>query len=168
MWADERLQAFVPRRILDARARRPVTAPDDEWNHITVAEEAAKLHRAGVGVQIGAHGQREGLGAHWEIWSLVQGGMTPHEALRCASLGGAQYLGYDRDLGSLEPGKLADLVVMDRDPLADIRNTESVRQVMLNGRLYDAATMDEIAPRKRPRGAFWWEAEQRELKALPR
>jgi len=162
VWADERLQAFVPRRILDARARRPLTAPDGEWNHIVVAEEAAKLHRAGVGVQIGAHGQREGLGAHWEIWSLVQGGMTPHEALRCASLGGAQYLGYDRDLGSLEPGKLADLVVMDRDPLQDIRNSESVSMVMVNGRLYDAATMNEIAPRHLARGSFWWEAQQRE------
>ncbi len=168
VWADQRLQSFVPRRILDARARRPVTAPDGEWNHITVAEEAAKLHRAGVGVQIGAHGQREGLGAHWEIWSLVQGGMSPHEALRCASLGGARYLGYDRDLGSLEPGKLADLVVMDKDPLADIRNTNSVGMVMVNGRLYDAATMNEIAPRQRARGAFWWEAEQHEEQALPR
>ena len=168
VWADERLQAFVPRRNLDARARRPQTAPDGEWNHITVAEEAAKLHRAGVGVQVGAHGQREGLGAHWEIWSMVLGGMTPHEALRCATLGGAKYLGYDADLGSLEPGKLADLVVMDKDPLADIRNTESVSRVMQNGRLYDAATMNEIAPRVRPRPAFWWEKQQREEQAVTR
>ncbi|MFM7231698.1 MAG: amidohydrolase family protein [bacterium] len=162
VWADERLQRFVPRRTLDARARRPQTAPDDEWNHITVAEEANKLHRAGVGVQIGAHGQREGLGAHWEIWSLVLGGMTPHEALRCATLGGARYLGYDRDLGSLEPGKLADLLVFDRDPLSDIRQTASLSRVMQNVRLYDASTLDEIAPRARKRGAFWWESLQRE------
>ena len=162
VWADERLQRFVPRRILDARARRPQTAPDNEWNHITVAQEATKLNRAGVGVQIGAHGQREGLGAHWEIWSLVLGGMTPLEALRCATIGGARYLGYDRDLGSLEPGKLADLLVFDRDPLTDIRQTASLSRVMLNGRLYDASTLDEIAPRARKRGSFWWEAEQRE------
>jgi imidazolonepropionase-like amidohydrolase len=113
-------------------------------------------------VQIGAHGQREGLGAHWEMWTLVLGGMTTHEALRCATLGGARHLGYDREIGSLEPGKLADLVVLDRDPLADIRNTESLRWVMANGRLYDAPTMNELAPRARPRGAFWWEAQQRE------
>jgi imidazolonepropionase-like amidohydrolase len=168
VWADEHLTRFVPRRLLDARARRPQTAPDDEWNHIVVAQEANKLHNAGVGVQIGAHGQREGLGAHWEIWSLVLGGMSPHEALRCASLGGAKYLGYDRDLGSLEVGKLADLVVMDRDPLADIRNSESISRVMLNGRLYDAMTMNEIAPRAKPRGPFWWEAEQREEAAVMR
>ena len=97
---------------------------------------------------------------------MVLGGMTPHEALRCATLGGATYLGYDRDLGSLEPGKLADLVVMDRNPLANIRDSESVSKVMLNGRLYDAATLDEIAPRARARGAYWWEAEQREERAL--
>ncbi|MFN8588700.1 MAG: amidohydrolase family protein [Candidatus Eisenbacteria bacterium] len=166
VWADERLQAFVPRRILDARARRPVTAPDGEWNHITVAEEAAKLHRAGVGVQVGAHGQREGLGTHWDIWSMVQGGMSPFEALHCATIGGAKYLGYDSEIGTLEPGKLADLVVMDRDPLADIRNTESISRVMVNGRLYDAARMDEIAPRNKPRGAFWWEAEQAAERAV--
>ncbi|MFM7232302.1 MAG: amidohydrolase family protein, partial [bacterium] len=165
VWADPRLQRFVPRRALDARARRPQIAPDGEWNHIAVAEEATKLHRAGVGVQIGAHGQREGLGSHWEIWSLVLGGMTPHEALRCATVGGAQYLGYDRDLGTIEKGKLADLLLFDADPLTDIRRTESLSYVMLNGRLHDAWTLDEVAPRKRTRGPFWWEAAQREERA---
>ena len=168
VWADERLQSFVPRRALDARARRPQTAPDEEWNHISVARTAKQLHDAGVGVHVGAHGQREGLGTHWDIWSMVQGGMTPLEALHCATIEGAQYLGYDREIGSLEPGKLADLVVMDRDPLADIRNTESISRVMLNGRLYDAATMNEIAPRQRPRGPFWWEAQQREEREVVR
>jgi len=166
VWANEQLQRFVPRRTLDARARRPERAPDNEWNHIAVAEEAAKLHRAGVRVLVGAHGQREGLGTHWDIWSMVQGGMTPHEALWCASMGGAEHLGYAAEIGSIEPGKLADLVVLDRDPLADIRNSESVRYVMLNGRLYDGPTLDEIAPRKRPRPPFWWEAQQREERAV--
>jgi hypothetical protein len=166
VWANEQLQRFVPRRNLDARARRPQTAPDDEWNHIAVAEEAAKLHRAGVRVLVGAHGQREGLGTHWDIWSMVQGGMTPHEALWCASMGGAEHLGYGAEIGSIEPGKLADLVVLDRDPLADIRNSESIHYVMANGRLYDGPTMNEIAPRQKARPPFWWEAQQREERAV--
>ena len=83
--------------------------------------------------------------------------MTPLEALRCATLNGAWYLGLDRDLGSLEAGKLADLVVLDRNPLEDIRNSEFVRFVMINGRLFDGETMNEIGNHPRPRGMFYWE-----------
>ena len=86
-----------------------------------------------------------------------QGGMTPAEALRAATLNGARYLGMDHDLGSLEKGKLADLVVLEKNPLENIRNTDSVRMVMLNGRLYDAATMNEVAPRQRTRLPLYWE-----------
>jgi imidazolonepropionase-like amidohydrolase len=147
----------VPRRIIDARSRRPFTAPDAEWNHISAARNAKRLLDAGVSVQRGAHGQREGLAAHWEMWMFVQGGMTPMQALRCATLNGARYLGLDGDIGSLEPGKLADLVVLDKNPLEDIRNTEAIRQVMQNGRLYDGLRLDEIGnhPRKRP--GFYFE-----------
>ena len=106
---------------------------------------------------LGAHGQLQGLGAHWELWMLAQGGMPPLEALRAATIGGARYLGLDKDLGSLEPGKLADLIVLDRNPLENIRDSESVRLVMLNGRLYDAATLDEIGTRERKRPAFPWQ-----------
>jgi imidazolonepropionase-like amidohydrolase/Tol biopolymer transport system component len=154
VWADPRLSRFVPREILDARSRRRQTAPDGEWNHIDAARVADQLSRAGVSVQIGAHGQREGLAAHWEMWMLVQGGMTPHRALRAATIDGARYLGMDRDLGSIEPGKLADLLVLDADPLADIGNSRTVRTVMLNGRLYDGETLDEIGGAKRP-PAYW-------------
>ena len=97
---------------------------------------------------------------------MVQGGMTPHEALWCASMGGAEHLGYGAEIGSIETGKLADFVVLDRDPLADIRNSKSIRWVVANGRLYDAPTMNEIAPRTRPRLPFWWEAQQREEQAV--
>src|SRR5262249_39516473 len=156
---DERLLRFTPRPLIDARARRPITAPDDEWGYQSNARMAKKLHDAGVEVQLGAHGQREGLGAHWELWMLQQGGMTPHEALRCATLEGARYLGLDRDIGSLEPGKLADLVVMEKNPLEDIRNSESIRWTVVNGRVYDAMRMDEIGNHPKPRAAFYWEKE---------
>jgi len=168
VWADERLLSFVPRKMVDARARRPLTAPDEEWNHVEVAKAAKKLFDAGVSVQIGAHGQREGLAAHWEIWSLVQGGMTPLEAIRCATLQGAKYLGLDGDIGSLEPGKLADLAVLDRDPFEDIRNTNSVRYVLVNGRLYDAATMNEVFPRAKTRKPFWFEEEEAAVRKVVR
>ncbi|HEX6201680.1 MAG TPA: amidohydrolase family protein, partial [Thermoanaerobaculia bacterium] len=157
VWEDERLLAFVPREEVDARSRRRVTAPEEEWGHFANARTTAALHEAGVPVQIGAHGQREGLAAHWEIWMLEQGGMTPHEALRAATLDGAAYLGMDGDLGSIEVGKLADVVVIDGDPLADRRQSRNVELVMLNGRLYDAATMDQVAPERVERARFWWE-----------
>jgi imidazolonepropionase-like amidohydrolase/Tol biopolymer transport system component len=160
VWKDQRLLSFVPRETVDARARRPFKAPDEEWGHFNSARLAADLSHQGVGVQIGAHGQREGLGAHWEMWMLVQGGMTPFEALRAATIDGAHYLGFDHDIGSLEPGKLADVAVIDGDPLTDIRQSNQVHWVIQNGRVYDAATLDELAPTPHKRQPFFWQLEK--------
>ncbi|MCI0490027.1 MAG: amidohydrolase family protein, partial [Blastocatellia bacterium] len=104
-----------------------------------------------------AHGQLQGLGAHWELWMLEQGGLSAMEAIRCGTLYGAQYLGLDKDIGSIEAGKLADLMVMDKNPLESIRNTETIRYVMINGVLYDTANMDEVYPERREREKFFWE-----------
>jgi imidazolonepropionase-like amidohydrolase/Tol biopolymer transport system component len=158
VWEDQRLLSFVPRRVVDSHRRR-VMAPDDEWNHFNNASIAKRLNDRGVSVQLGAHGQREGLGAHWEIWMFVQGGMTPLQALRAATLSGAHYLGMDKDIGSIETGKLADLIVLGANPLENIRNSESVVYTMVNGRLFDAATMNEIGNRPRARQKFWFEQE---------
>jgi imidazolonepropionase-like amidohydrolase/Tol biopolymer transport system component len=162
VWANERLLSFVPRRIVDARARRRTMAPEEEFNHMNVARAAKALNDVGVGVQLGAHGQREGLAAHWELWMFGQGGMTPLQALRAGTLAGAQYLGLDKDIGSLEQGKLADLIVLDRNPLENLRNTESVRYTMVNGRLFDAATMNEVGHTPRPRAKFYFEHDGQE------
>jgi imidazolonepropionase-like amidohydrolase len=157
VWAHPKLSTFVPRPLLDARARRPVLVPDEEYGHLKNARAAKALLDAGVKVQLGAHGQREGLAAHWELWMFVQGGMTPMEALRCGTLYGAEYLGMEREIGSLEPGKLADFVVLERNPLDDIAHTDSASHVVLNGRLYDARSMDELGNRPRKRKDFYFE-----------
>ncbi|HEY6148030.1 MAG TPA: amidohydrolase family protein, partial [Thermoanaerobaculia bacterium] len=157
VWENPRLSKFVPPFVLDPRSRRRVMVPEDEFNHFSIAKIAANLDKAGVLVNTGAHGQREGLGLHWEIWMLNQGGLSPLEALRCATLHGAQSLGMDRDIGSLEPGKLADVIVVEGNPLQDIRQSEKVQWTMVNGRLYDAATMNETGSRERKRTKYWWE-----------
>jgi imidazolonepropionase-like amidohydrolase/Tol biopolymer transport system component len=159
VWEDQRLLSFVPREVIDERSRRRVTAPDDEYSHFLNARVAADLQDQGVEVQLGAHGQREGLGAHWELWMFVQGGMTPMEALRAATIDGARYLGMDKDVGSIEPGKLADVVVLDANPLDDIYNSDDVRWVVLNGRVYDGKTLDQVAPVARKREPFFWQKE---------
>jgi len=157
VWRNQRLLTFVPRDVVVPRARRRTMSGDDDYAHVLVAEQAKKVLDAGGSVQIGAHGQLQGLAAHWEMWMFVQGGMTPMEALQCATINGARYLGMDKDLGSLEQGKLADLVVLDRNPLEDIRNTDSVAMVMINGRLHDAGTLNQVAPEKKVRAKLYWE-----------
>jgi imidazolonepropionase-like amidohydrolase/Tol biopolymer transport system component len=157
VWENQRLLSFVPRQIIDARSRRPFQSPDEEYGFLANARAVKKLHDAGVNVQLGAHGQREGLGVQWELRMFVLGGMTPFEALRCATLEGARYLGLERDIGSLETGKLADLVVLDANPLDDIKNAESVRYTVVNGRVYDAMRMDEIGNTAKARAPFFFE-----------
>jgi imidazolonepropionase-like amidohydrolase len=146
VWEHERLLTFTPRDIVDARSRRRVKAAGDEdFNHMAIARHARQLQDAGVPVNTGAHGQLQGLGAHWEMWMMAQGGMTPMQAIATATINAARTLGLDRELGSIEPGKLADLVVLDRNPLENVQNTDSVSMVMVNGRLFDAATLAERA-----------------------
>lgn len=159
VWEKERLLRFTPRAIIDTRSRWRTMLPEEEYEngHILVSKSVKKLSDAGVKVNMGAHGQIQGIGVHWEIWMMKQGGMTSLAALKTATINPAINLGLDSQIGSLQPGKLADLIVMDKDPLSDIYNTESVRYTMINGRLYDSETMNEIGNNEKSRGKFYWE-----------
>ncbi len=157
VWANERLLNYVPQDVIDARSRRRQKAPEEEYNHILAARVVNELDQAGVPIMLGAHGQREGLAAHWEMWMFEQGGMSPHRALIAGTINGARYIGMEADLGSLEAGKLADLIVLDENPLEDLRSSEFVRYVMVGGRIFDALSMNEIAGEKRQRNPFWFQ-----------
>jgi len=157
VWRHPLLSRHAPPASLEAANVRREMAPDEDYVDAASAREAKKLADRGIQVSIGAHGQQAGLGPHWEMWSFVRGGWSPLEALRAATIMPATSLGYAKDVGSLEPGKLADLVVLDADPTADIRNSDKIYRVMLGGRLYDPVTMDEVVTGTRKRAPYWWQ-----------
>lgn len=154
---DAKLQRFYPHNVLDDMTRRRgVWVRDDEFSFTLAGASAAKIQRAGGLIGVGGHGQLQGLGYHWEMWALAMGGMTPREVLQAATIDGARIIGFDQDLGSLEAGKLADLIVLDANPLVNIRNTNTLRWVMKNGELYDAGTLNQVWPVEKTFPRFWW------------
>jgi len=159
VWTKERLLRFTPRAIIDSRSRHREMIPEEEYTngHMLVSASCKKLEDNGVLVNMGAHGQLQGLGAHWETWMFAQGGSSNHASLKMATLNGAKSLGLDTWIGSLEAGKLADFLVLDKNPLDDIHNTEFIQYTVVNGRVYDAETLNEIGNYNRPRTKFHWE-----------
>jgi Tol biopolymer transport system component/imidazolonepropionase-like amidohydrolase len=160
---DPKLNRFTPHFFIDPKSRRHPWIYPEEYQFPNVARGAAQVARAGGNVSLGAHGQVQGLGAHWEIWAMAgedqpegKTAMTPAEALRAATISAADKIGFAPDLGSIEPGKLADLIVLDANPLEDIHNTVKIRWVMKNGYLYDAESMKEEWPQQRDLPKFFW------------
>jgi hypothetical protein len=152
---DPKLSRWTPHPFLDRQTRRREGIwlqwmHDDEWLFPRLAKSAGAVIEAGGKVGVGAHGQRQGIGFHWEMWSLASG-MSNHDALRAGTSLGAEIIGLERDLGTIEGGKLADLVVLDADPLEDIRNTTSIRYVVKNGVIYEGETLTEIWPERKTR-----------------
>jgi imidazolonepropionase-like amidohydrolase/Tol biopolymer transport system component len=167
VWKNDRLLSFTPQSLIDARSRRRTTSEYGDYGHIDVSRYVKQIADGGTKVNLGAHGQLQGLGAHWELWMLVQGGMTPLQAIRSATINGAAYLGMEKEIGSLEVGKLADLIVINDNPLDDIRNSEKIKYVMVNGRLYNADNMNETGNREKVRRRFWWQLNHGDSINLP-
>lgn len=157
LWLHPRLQNFIPPHVLNPRSRRRNKSPLEDYNHIRVAEIAKQRVDDGGLVQAGGHGQLNGICTHWELWSFVQGGMSPMQSLRSGTLHGARYLGLDGDIGSLEIGKLADILVIESgaDPTQKIRDSQKIQYTIANGRIFEAATMNEVGGQDAPE--FFWE-----------
>lgn len=171
-WEDPRLRSYVQDVTASysplnapygapphVRGMTSIHAADEvyEIGYRAVSRSMRKLNDAGVLINAGSHGQVAGLAMHWEMRLLADGGMSNLDVLRAATINGAKTLGLDGQIGSLEPGKLADLIVLDENPLDDIRNSRSVRYTIINGRMYDSLSMNEIGIYDRPRSKFYWE-----------
>ena len=154
---DAKLRRFTPPQLLAGRLLRVPWFADSEHVFQRVAAQAAKIIRAGGYVGVGSHGQLQGLGYHWELWALASGGLTPYEALRAATLHGAEMIGVAEDIGTITPGKLADLVVLDANPLVDIRHSDDIAYVVKNGEVFAGGTLDRVWPVSEPLPPQWWQ-----------
>lgn len=155
-YEDPRLRRFTFQPDLARRTRTGVWVPEDEFTFRGVSETAARIVAYGGKVGVGAHHEVQGIGTPWDLRLMAAGGMPLHDVLRVGTIFGAVSIGLDRDLGSIETGKLADLLVLDGNPLVDIKNIQRIKYVMRNGQLFESETLDEVWPRQRKLPPQWW------------
>jgi hypothetical protein len=155
VWKDAKQQRWIPWRQLIPHLRRRWLRPVTDYHFGVQAQSVADIIANGGYSAIGSHGQAHGIGSHWEVWMLASA-LGPMGALEVASVHGSHFLGADKDLGTLEPGKLSDLMVLNANPLDDIHNTMKIAMVMKAGTLFDADTLDEVWPEKKPFGDYYW------------
>jgi hypothetical protein len=163
---DAKVRRFTPHEEVDRVSRRRPLLLDEEYDFPLIAQGAKDIVNRGGHVALGSHGEQQGIGAHWELWMLQSGGMTPWQALYCATMNGAESIGLEKELGSIEPGKLADLQVLNSNPLEDIHNSRDLLYVIKNGFLYDASTLDQLTPQEKKFPPFFWEKSDEDLKAI--
>ena len=130
--------------ILDAKFRGMEGNATADQQHARMAQGGAvimALFRAGVPIVPGSDTGLVGWGLHRELEIYVDAGMTPLEAIRAATIVSARAMGLDKESGTVEAGKRADLILVDGDPLKDIRNLRRVTRVIADGRVYDAPAL---------------------------
>ncbi|MDR9418720.1 amidohydrolase family protein [Gracilimonas sp.] len=156
---EPKLQRFMPHQNLDERTRRRTAGWFMEEEHVfeELSVFVKDLVEAGGRAGVGSHGQLQGLGFHWELWAMQAGGISEHDILKVATIQGAEAIGLDTDLGTIEEGKLADLLILNSDPLEDIRNSKDLEFIIKNGYMYEAETLDEVFPNQKELPTFWWQ-----------
>jgi Tol biopolymer transport system component len=155
VWKDAKQRRWFPWRELVPQTRIRWLRPETDYSYPLIAQAMADIIAEGGWGAIGSHGEHHGLASHWEVW-MGASALGNHGALEVASLHGARFLGVDKDLGSIEVGKLADLMVLNSNPLENIKSTLDMKYVMKGGKLYDAMSLDEVWPKAVPFGPYYW------------
>jgi Amidohydrolase family len=145
-WRDVTWRRFTD-EMMPALLRDPLALRQEYFAHNL--QMVGALHHAGVPFMAGTDAApgvyiMPGFSLHDELANFVEAGFTPMESLQTATSNPARFLGMEARLGSVEPGKIADLVLLSANPLEDIRNTREISIVVANGRLFDRAALDQI------------------------